>query len=95
MFFGFAVDSSDVDLLNIDLLDTHLHSLDKDIPSKHFVFLQVFLQCLQKVFNIFLLYDLFKTSWKIKNCYAEYILKTLSRHLEDQQMFAGIYHNEG
>ena len=43
MFFGFAVDSSDIDLLNIDLLDTHLDSLDKDIPSKHFVFSQFFL----------------------------------------------------
>ena len=41
--------------------------------------------------------DVFKTSWKTKNCYAEYVLKTSSRHVsktssrrfEDQQMFAG------
>ena len=30
MHFGFAIDSSDIDLWYIDLLDT-------DIPSKHFV----------------------------------------------------------
>ena len=30
MHFGFALDSSDIDLFNTDLLDT-------DIPSKHFV----------------------------------------------------------
>ena len=40
MQFGFALDSSDVDLLNIGLLDTHLDLLDTDIPSKHFVCLQ-------------------------------------------------------
>ena len=40
MHFGFALDSSDKDLLNIDLLDTHLGLLDKDISSKQFVCLQ-------------------------------------------------------
>ena len=42
--------------------------------------------------------DVFKTSWKTKNCYAEDVLKTPARHvfktssrrLEDQQMFAGL-----
>ena len=41
------------------------------------------------------LWNVFKTSWKTKNCYAEDVLKTSSRHvlktsstrLEDQQMF--------
>ena len=33
MHFGFALELSNVDLLNIDLLDTHLDLLDKDIPS--------------------------------------------------------------
>ena len=32
----------------------------------------------------------FKTCWKTKNCYAEEVLKTSSRRLEDQQMFAGM-----
>ena len=35
MHFRFALDSSDIDLLNIDLLDTHLDMLDTNIPSKH------------------------------------------------------------
>ena len=39
MHFGFALELS-----NIDLLDTHLDLLDTDIPSKHFV-------CLQDVFK--------------------------------------------
>ena len=40
MHFGFALDSSDIDLLNIDLLDTHLDLLDTDILNKQFVCLQ-------------------------------------------------------
>ena len=40
MHFEFALDSSDIDLRNIDLVDTHLDLLDTDIPSKHFVCLQ-------------------------------------------------------
>ena len=37
MHFGLALDSSDKDLLSIDLLDTHLDLLDTNIPSKQFV----------------------------------------------------------
>ena len=33
MHFGFALDSSDIDLWSIDLLDTHFDSLDADIPQ--------------------------------------------------------------
>ena len=43
MHFGFALDSSDTDLLNKDLLDqryTNLDLLDTGIPGKHFVCLQ-------------------------------------------------------
>ena len=47
MHFGFALDSSDIDLLNIDLLDTHLDLLDTDIPNKQFVCLQDVLRRLQ------------------------------------------------
>ena len=43
MHFGFALDSSNIDLLNIDLLDTQLDLLDTDIPSKHFL-------CLEDIF---------------------------------------------
>ena len=44
MHFGFALELSNVDLLNIDLLDTHLDLLDTDIPSKYFA-------CLHNVFK--------------------------------------------
>ena len=40
MYLGFALDLSDIDLWNIDLLDTHVDLLNTDIPSKHFVCLQ-------------------------------------------------------
>ena len=45
MHFGFTLDLPDIDLWNIDLLDTHLDLLATDIPSKHFV-------CLQDVFSV-------------------------------------------
>ena len=48
MHFRFALELSDIDFWNIDLLDTHLNLLDTDIPSKSFV-------CLDNVF---------KTSWR-------------------------------
>ena len=40
MHFGFALDLPDIDLSNIDLLDTHLDFLDTDIHNKYFVCLQ-------------------------------------------------------
>ena len=54
MHFGFTLDSSDIDLLNIDMLDTHLDLLDTDIPSKHFILSprrlkNLFKTCLQDV----------------------------------------------
>ena len=50
MHFGFALELSNVDLLNIDLLDTHLDLLDTDIPSKYFVSLHnVFKTCFQRL----------------------------------------------
>ena len=115
MHFGFVLELSDIDLWNIDLLNTHLDLLDTDIPSKYFVCLHsVFKKSSRYVFKIssrhvlktssrhlqrnnFLsfktssirlqdvfarrLQDVFKTSWKTKNCYAEDVLKTSSRHV--------------
>ena len=37
MHFGFVLELSNIDLWNIDLLDTHLDLLDTDITSKNFV----------------------------------------------------------
>ena len=33
MYFGFALDASDIDLKHIDLWDTDLDLLDPDIPQ--------------------------------------------------------------
>ena len=59
MYLGFALDASDIDLWDIELLDTDLGLLDTDNPSKDFV-------CVQDV------------------------LKTSSKLLADQQIFAGL-----
>ena len=37
----FALELSNVDLLNIDLLDTHLDLLDTDISNKYFACLHI------------------------------------------------------
>ena len=66
MHFGFALELSDIDLWNINLLDTHLDLLDTDIPSKHFV-------CLHNVF---------KTSWRhVFKTSSINVFKTSSRHV--------------
>ena len=53
-----------MDLWNIDLLDTHLDLLDRDIPSKHFVCLQdVFKKSSRHVFKTSSRH-VFKTSWR-------------------------------
>ena len=65
--FGFALDLSDIDLWNIDLLDTHLDLLDTDITSKHFV-------CLQ---------DILKSSWRyVFQTSSRHVLKTSWRRLQ-------------
>ena len=81
MHFGFALDLSDIDLLNVDLLDQRNTRLDFFVSK---ICLQdVFKTCLQDVFKTCLQRNNFsssKTSWKTKNCYAEDMLKTSSRH---------------
>ena len=48
MHFGFALEMSDIDLSNTDLVDTHLDLLSRDkctdIPNKYF-------GCLHKIFK--------------------------------------------
>ena len=95
MHFGFALELSDIDLWNTDLLDTHLDLLspDKyaDIPSKYFVYLHkifkkssryVLKTSSRHVFKTSLRY-VFKTS-------SRHVLKTSSRRLQNQQMFPGL-----
>ena len=67
MHFGFALDLSDIDLWNIDLLDTHLDLLDTDINSKHFLWLQ----------------DVLKTSSRyVLKTSSRHVFKTSSRRLQ-------------
>ena len=66
MHFGFALELSNVDLLNTDLLDTHLDLLDTNIPSKYFA-------CLNNVFKTSSRH-VFKTS-------SKHVFKTSSRHV--------------
>ena len=66
MHFGFALELSNIDLLNIDLLDTRLDLLDTDIPNKYFA-------CLHNVFKTSSRH-VFKTS-------SRHVFKTSSRHV--------------
>ena len=66
MHFGFALVLSDIDLGNIDLLDTHLDLLDTNIPSNLFVSLQDMLKSSSRY--------LFKTS-------SIRVFKKCSRHV--------------
>ena len=48
MHFGFALELS-----NVDLLDTHLDLLDTDIPSKYFAFLHNVFKTSSRPTNVF------------------------------------------
>ena len=72
--FGFALDLPDIDLWNIDLLDTHLDLLDTDITSKNFV-------CLRDVLKTSSRY-VFKTSSRhVFKTSSRHVFKTSSRHV--------------
>ena len=74
MHFGSALELSNVDLLNIDLLDTHLDLLDTDIPSKYFA----------NIHNVFKTSSrhVFKTSsGHVFKTYSRHVFKTPSRRL--------------
>ena len=74
MHFGLALVSSDIDLGNIDLLDTHLDLLDTDIPSKSFVSLQNILKTSSR--------HVFKTSSRHAfKTSSTHVFKTSSRHV--------------
>ena len=98
MNFGSAWELSDIDLWNIDLLDTHLDLLDTDNPSKYFVsFHSAFKTSSRHVFNTSSRY-VFKTSSRrlqrnnvsssktssrrLARC-LQYVFKTSSRRLQD------------
>ena len=69
MHFGFALELS-----NVDLLDTHLDLLDTDIPSKYFA-------CLHNVFKTSSRH-VFKTSSRhVFKTSSRHVFKTSSRHV--------------
>ena len=72
MHSGFALELPNVDLSNIDLLDTHLDLLDTDIPSKYFA-------CLHNIFKTSSRH-IFKTSSRHLHEMSSYMS---SRHLQD------------
>ena len=90
MHFGFALELSDIDLWNTDLLDTHLDLLSRDrhtdIPSKYFA-------CLHKIFK--------RSSRHIFKTSSRHVFKTSSTRLgrrkivtlktccQGKQIFAG------
>ena len=68
MHFGLAIDLSDIDLWNIDLLDTHFDLLDTDITSKNFVWVP----------------DVFKTSSiRLQDMSSRRLQDMSSRRLQD------------
>ena len=78
MHFGFALELSDIDLWNTDLLGTNLDLLGTDISSKYFV-------CLYNVFKTSSSH-VFKTPWRRRqrknfSSAMQDIFKTSSRHL--------------
>ena len=76
MSFGFALELPNVDLLNIDLIDTHLDLLDTDIPSKY-------CDCLHNVFKTSSRH-VFKTSSRhVSKTSSRHVSKTSSRHVLD------------
>ena len=102
MHFGFALELTDIDLWNTDLLDTHLDFLSRDkytdIPSNYFV-------CLHKIFKRSWRH-VFKTSSRRfqRNNFSSsktssrrlgkrkiVTLKTCWRRLQDQQIFPGYF----
>ena len=87
MHFGFDLDLTDIDLWNIDLLDTHLDLLDADITGKNFACFRDVLKtssrydfktCLEDVFSV--------TIFRLPRCLQDVlweVLKTSSRRLQD------------
>ena len=73
MHFGFALDLSEINLWNIDLLDTHLDLLDTNIPGKDSACFQDVFKTSSRRFQ-----DMFQDVFKI--CVQDDIS---SKHLED------------
>ena len=60
MHFGFALDSLDIDLWNVDLSDTYLDLLDTDVLNRPSV-------CLPDVLKNFFFYNNYDHIWQTNN----------------------------
>ena len=84
MHFGFALDLSDIHLLNVDLLDQRYTHLDLFFSKTSWRRLQdMSSRRLQDM-----------SSRRLQGMSSRHVLKTSSRRLEDQQMFAGYWHTQ-
>ena len=93
MHFGFALDLSDIDLLNVDLLDQRYTHLDLFVSKTSWRRLQRNNFSSSKTScerSWKRLQDVFKTSWKTKNCYAEDVLKKSSIHVSNKCLLGGL-----
>ena len=93
MHVVFALDLSDIDLGNMDLLDTHLYLLDTDIPSKH-IFVSVtssrrfqdMPSTLRQDMSSRRLEDVFSITIFCLARYLQDVFKMSSRRLEDETL---------
>ena len=89
--FGFALDSSDIDLWNINLLDTHTFRFVRYRYSHFFLsprlLENVFKTCLPNAFKT-CLQDVFKTCLPdvFKTCLQDVIARRLQDFLEDEKL---------
>ena len=93
--FGFALDFSEIDLWNIDLLDTHLDLLDsrrlQDMSSRHLQDMSS--SCFEDVFNVTIfrlprrLQDVSEDVKLLRWRRIEDVFKT---RLQDQKVLAGM-----
>ena len=82
MHFGLALELSDINLWNIDLLDTYLDLLDIDIPGKYFVCLHNFFKTSSRHIFKTSSRHVFKTSSRhVFKTSSRYVFKTSSRHI--------------
>ena len=86
MHFGFALDSSDIDLWNTDLLDTYLDLLDADNPSKYFACLQTSSRRLQ---------DMSSRSPKDQQMLVEMLHKPIIRKFKRRKAHSSFIYNVG
>ena len=82
MHFRSALELSNIDLWNINLLDTHLDLLDTDIPTKYFVCLHnVFKTSSRHIFKSSSRHTFKKSSRHVFKTSSRHVFKTSSRHV--------------